>query len=46
METSDDYVVIKRFDSLRKITDYMFLETCKLSHLGISLMLHHSMSRI
>ena len=32
------YAVIKRFDSLREITDSMFPEARKLSHLGISLM--------
>ena len=32
------YAVIKRFDSLREITDSMFPETRKLAHLGISLM--------
>ena len=32
------YAVIKRFDSLREITDSMFPEARKLSHLGIRLM--------
>ena len=32
------YAVIKRFDSLREITDSMFPEARKLSHLGIGLM--------
>ncbi len=32
------YAIIKRFDSLREITDSMFPEARKLSHLGISLM--------
>ncbi len=32
------YAVIKRFDSLREITDSMFSEARKLSHLGIGLM--------
>ena len=32
------YVVIKRFDSLREITDSMFPEARKLSHLGIGMM--------
>ena len=32
------YAVIKRFDSLREITDSMFPEARKLAHLGISLM--------
>ena len=32
------YAVIKRFDSLREITDLMFPEARKLAHLGISLM--------
>ena len=30
------YAVIKRFDSLREITDSMFPEARKLAHLGIS----------
>ena len=32
------YAVIRRFDSLREITDSMFPEARKLTHLGISLM--------
>ena len=32
------YAVIKRFDSLREITDSMFPEARKFSHLGISMM--------
>lgn len=32
------YAVIKRFDSLREITDSMFPESRKLSHLGISML--------
>ena len=32
------YSVIKRFDSLREITDSMFPEARKFSHLGISMM--------
>ena len=32
------YAVIKRFDSLREITDSMFPEARKLAHLGISIM--------
>lgn len=32
------YAVIKRFDSLREITDSMFPEARKLAHLGIGLM--------
>lgn len=32
------YAVIKRFDSLREITDSMFPEARKLSHLGIKMM--------
>ena len=32
------YAVIRRFDSLREITDSMFPEARKLAHLGISLM--------
>lgn len=32
------YAVIKRFDSLREITDSMFPESRKLSHLGIKMM--------
>ena len=32
------YAVIKRFDSLREITDFMFPEARKLSHLGINMM--------
>ena len=32
------YAVIKRFDSLREITDSMFPEARKLAHLGIRLM--------
>lgn len=32
------YAVIKRFDSLREITDSMFPEVRKLSHLGIGMM--------
>ena len=32
------YAVIKRFDSLREITDSMFPEARKLAHLGVSLM--------
>lgn len=32
------YAVIKRFDSLREITDSMFPEARKLSHLGIRMM--------
>ena len=36
------YVVIKRFDSLREITDSMFPEARKLSHLGINMMLRRS----
>ena len=32
------YAVIKRFDSLREITDSMFPEARKLSHLGINVM--------
>ena len=32
------YAVIKRFDSLREITDSMFPEARKLSHLGIGMM--------
>lgn len=32
------YAVIKRFDSLREITDSMFPEARKLKHLGISMM--------
>lgn len=32
------YAIIKRFDSLREITDSMFPEARKLSHLGISIM--------
>ena len=32
------YAVIKRFDSLREITDSMFPEALKLAHLGIRLM--------
>ena len=32
------YAVIKRFDSLREITNSMFPEARKLAHLGISLM--------
>ena len=32
------YAVIRRFDSLREITDSMFPEARRLSHLGISLM--------
>ena len=32
------YAVIKRFDSLREITDSMFPEARKLAHLGINLM--------
>ena len=32
------YAVIKRFDSLREITDSMFPEARKLSHLGINMM--------
>lgn len=32
------YAVIKRFDSLREITDSMFPKARKLAHLGISLM--------
>ena len=30
------YAIIKRFDSLREITDSMFPEARKLSHLGVS----------
>ena len=33
------YAVIKRFDSLREITDSMFPEARKLAHLGINMML-------
>ena len=36
------YAVIKRFESLREITDSMFLETRKLAHLGINMMLRRS----
>ncbi len=36
------YVVIKRFDSLREITDSMSPEARKLSHLGINMMLKRS----
>ena len=36
------YAVIKRFDSLRKITDSMFSEVRKLAHLGIRTMLWRS----
>ena len=32
------YAVIKRFDSLREITDSMFSEAHKLAHLGINMM--------
>lgn len=32
------YAIIKRFDSLREITDSMFPEARKLAHLGISMM--------
>ena len=32
------YAVVKRFDSLREITDSMFPEARKLAHLGVSLM--------
>lgn len=32
------YAIIKRFDSLREITDSMFPESRKLAHLGISMM--------
>ena len=32
------YAVIKRFDSLREITDSMFPEARKLAHLGINMM--------
>lgn len=32
------YAVIKRFDSLREISDSMFPEAHKLAHLGVSLM--------
>ena len=32
------YAVIKRFDSLREITDSMFPEARKLAHLGIQVM--------
>jgi len=32
------YAVIKRFDSLREITDSMFPESRKLSHLGVKMM--------
>ena len=32
------YAIIKRFDSLREITDSMFPEARKLAHLGVSLM--------
>ncbi|MCQ2076792.1 MAG: DUF4372 domain-containing protein [Bacteroidaceae bacterium] len=32
------YAVIRRFDSLREITDSMFPEACKLAHLGVRLM--------
>lgn len=32
------YAIIKRFDSLREITDSMFPEARKLAHLGISIM--------
>ena len=32
------YAVIKRFDSLREITDSMFPEARKFAHLGISMM--------
>lgn len=32
------YAVIRRFDSLREITDSMFPEARKLSHLGIKMM--------
>ena len=32
------YAIIKRFDSLREITDSMFPEACKLTHLGINMM--------
>lgn len=32
------YAVIRRFDSLREITDSMFPEARKLAHLGIKLM--------
>ena len=34
------YAVIKRFDSLREITDSMFPEARKLAHLGISTQMH------
>lgn len=36
------YAVIKRFDSLREITDSMFPEARKMAHLGISLMTRRS----
>ena len=36
------YAVIRRFDSLREISDYMFPESRKLAHLGISTMLRRS----
>ena len=36
------YAVIKRFDSLREITDSMFPEARKLAHLGINMMLRRS----
>ena len=32
------YAVIKRFDSLREITDSMFPEAHKFSHLGLNMM--------
>jgi hypothetical protein len=32
------YAIIKRFDSLREITDSMFPEARKLTHLGIRMM--------
>ena len=32
------YAIIKRFDSLREITDSMFPEARKLNHLGINMM--------
>ena len=36
------YAVIKRFGSLREITDSMFPEARKLAHLGINMMLRRS----
>ena len=36
------YAVIKIFESLREITDYMFPEARKLAHLGINMMLRRS----